>query len=82
VPGRAAREALWRDAGLVRTPEGLERLTGAEHPLVRLVAACALLRTETRGGHCRADHPELDPRLDLHHVVVGARRSPAFERWA
>jgi L-aspartate oxidase len=82
VPDRAAREALWRDAGLVRTPEGLERLASAEHPLVRMVAACGLLRAETRGGHCRADFPERDPSLDLHHAVVGARRSPAFERWS
>jgi L-aspartate oxidase len=80
-PDRATREALWRDAGLVRTSEGLERLTHDAHPLVALVAACGLLRTETRGGHCRADFPERDPALDLHHAVVGARRSPAFERW-
>src|SRR4051794_17296192 len=81
VPDRETREWLWRDAGLVRTPEGLERLLAAEHPLVRLIAECALLRTETRGGHCRADHPERDPALDLHHAVVGARRSPSFEVW-
>ena len=80
-PDREAREALWRDAGLVRSPEGLERLTTAEHPLVRLVAVCALLREETRGGHCRADFPDRDPALDLHHAVVDARRFPAFERW-
>lgn len=81
-PDRPTREALWRDAGLVRTPEGLERLTHAEHPLVRLIAACALLRTETRGGHCRADFPERDPALDLQHAVVDARQLPAFETWA
>jgi L-aspartate oxidase len=80
-PDRATREALWRDAGLVRDPEGLGRLAAVEHPLVRMIAACALLRTETRGGHCRADFPQRDPALDLHHAVVGARRSPRFERW-
>ncbi|MDX6641592.1 MAG: L-aspartate oxidase [Solirubrobacteraceae bacterium] len=82
IPDRAAREALWRDAGLVRSAEGLERLSASDHPLVALIAACALLRTETRGGHCRADFPERAPALDLHHAVVGARRSPAFQRWA
>jgi L-aspartate oxidase len=81
VPDRATREWLWRDAGLVRTPEGLVRLLTADHPLVRLIAECALLRTETRGGHCRADHPERDPALDLHHAVVGMRRYPHFEVW-
>lgn len=81
VPDRATREALWRDAGIVRTPEGLGRLLDSPHPLVGLIAACALLRTETRGGHCRADHPERDPALDAHHAVVGADRVPAFETW-
>jgi L-aspartate oxidase len=81
VPDRETREWLWRDAGLVRDPEGLERLRGADHPLVRLIAECALLRTETRGGHCRSDFPELDPGLDLHHAVVGAINHPHFEVW-
>ena len=66
----------------MRTPDALQRLAASEHPLVAMIAACALLRTETRGGHCRADFPVRDPALDLHHVVVGARRSAAFERWA
>jgi L-aspartate oxidase len=82
VPDRAAREALWRDAGIVRTPEALGRLAAAEHPLIRLIAASALLRAETRGAHCRADLPERDPRLDHHHTVVGPAGTPGFERWA
>ncbi|MEO6496632.1 MAG: FAD-dependent oxidoreductase [Solirubrobacteraceae bacterium] len=81
TPDRAQREALWRDAGLVRDPEGLGRLTTSDHPLVRMIAACALLREETRGGHCRADFPDRDPALDLHHAVVGVRQQPRFERW-
>jgi L-aspartate oxidase len=56
-----------RDAGVVRDAEGLSRLLAlvdeleARHrrcpPLVaaRLVAACALARTESRGGHFRSD---------------------------
>jgi L-aspartate oxidase len=81
VPDRETREWLWRDAGLVRSPEGLERLREAEHPLVRMIADCALLRTETRGGHCRADFPDRDPALDLHHAVVAMRQQTGWEVW-
>ena len=61
---------MWRDAGLVRDREGLERLLDDPHPLARLVARCALQREETRGAHVRRDFPDTDPALDLHHVVV------------
>jgi L-aspartate oxidase len=56
-----------RDVGVVRDRVGLERLLAvvadleAEHgralPLIaaRMVGACALNRTESRGGHYRAD---------------------------
>ena len=81
IPDRETREALWRDAGLVRNAEGLERLTGSTHPLVRLVAACALARTESRGAHCRADFPQRDNGLDLRHAVVGSGGEIAWEQW-
>ncbi|HVP01511.1 MAG TPA: FAD-dependent oxidoreductase [Solirubrobacteraceae bacterium] len=81
LPAAATREALWRDAGIVRTREGLERLLGDPHPLARLVARCALLREETRGAHVRLDFPETDPRLDRMHAVA-RDDEPAFERWA
>jgi L-aspartate oxidase len=69
------RGLMSRHAGVVREAKGLttllleiERLE-AEHgrsaPLVaaRLVAACALARTESRGGHFRADaEPQQTPR--------------------
>jgi L-aspartate oxidase len=59
-----------RDAGVVRSAEGLSRLLdvidsleaahGRAAPLVatRLIAASAFARTENRGGHFRADGVE------------------------
>ena len=71
---------MWRDAGLVRDREGLERLLDDPHPLARLVARCALLREETRGAHIRSDFPETDPELDQHHAVVRDGK-PEFHLW-
>jgi L-aspartate oxidase len=73
VSDGAIRSALWRDAGIVRSADGLSRLLDSPHPLVRLIARCALTRTESRGAHQRADYPERDPALDQRHVVVGAQ---------
>ena len=65
------RTAMSRDAGVVRDAAGLNRLLteidaleaayGQAPALVaaRLVAACAMARTESRGGHFRADATEL-----------------------
>jgi L-aspartate oxidase len=80
MPERSTQEAMWRDAGLVRDREGLERLLDDPHPLARLVARCALEREETRGAHVRRDFPETDPALDLHHVVVRGD-DHALELW-
>jgi L-aspartate oxidase len=78
---RATRHALWTCAGLSRERAGLERLREDPHPLARLVAACALLREESRGAHFRSDHPETDPELDGLHAVVREGQEPAFELW-
>jgi L-aspartate oxidase len=63
------RAAMTRDAGVMRDGAGLRRLLadidaleaahGEALPLVaaRLIAACALARQESRGGHYRADFP-------------------------
>ncbi len=58
--------------GLARALAGLARLEAALPPgaseapnlvtAARLVAAAALARPESRGGHYRADHPAPDPR--------------------
>jgi L-aspartate oxidase len=78
---RATREELWRRAGIERTPEGLRELLGASHPLVRLIARCALTRTESRGAHRRRDYPERDPALDHRHVAVAGGGETSWQMW-
>jgi L-aspartate oxidase len=81
-PARATRTAMWRDAGLERTAEGLERLRDDPHPLARLVAASALAREETRGAHARADFPRTDHALDERHsVLAAAAQAPSRVHW-
>jgi L-aspartate oxidase len=69
----AIRAALWRDAGIVRSADGLNRLLESPHPLARLIARCALTRTESRGAHQRVDYPRRDPALDQRHVVLSGQ---------
>jgi L-aspartate oxidase len=78
---RASREALWRHAGLERDGPGLRELTLDPHPLVRLIARCALARTESRGAHQRRDFPDTDPRFDGAHVTIGADPDPVLQDW-
>lgn len=80
-PSPESRQALWEHGGLERDAEGLDRLTHDEHPLVRLIARCALARQESRGAHQRRDFPALDHRLDEHHVVVSTKGGAGLERW-
>ena len=79
-PSDKSRAALWRYAGLERDGEGLERLTGDPHPLVRLIAHAALKREESRGAHQRREFPEVDHALDGYHVVVG-KQHHTLQRW-
>ncbi len=78
----STRAALWRDAGIVRSGEGLDRLLEDPHPLARLIARCAIERTESRGAHRRLDHPERDPSLDHRHVVVSHEDAVGWQTWA
>ncbi|HEV3319099.1 MAG TPA: FAD-dependent oxidoreductase [Solirubrobacteraceae bacterium] len=77
----ATRAALWRDAGIERTGEGLRLLLKDPHPLARLIARCALAREESRGAHLRVDHPERDPALDHRHAVVAGEEEVSWETW-
>ena len=77
----SSREALWRDAGLERDETGLLELAADPHPLVRLIAQCALARTESRGAHQRRDFPDRDSRFDAEHVTIGAGREPVLQHW-
>ena len=79
--GRETRAALWRDAGVVRSGAGLERLLGELHVLVRLIARSALVREESRGAHWRSDHPETDPALEHRHIVVRGDEELGWETW-
>jgi len=77
----ALRETLWRDAGLIRSADGLRRLLAAPHPLVHLIAASALSREESRGVHFRSDFPVESADL-AGHLVVQPGREPELERWS
>jgi L-aspartate oxidase len=81
VADASTRAALWRDAGIVRSREGLGRVLQDPHPLARLIARSALAREETRGAHMRSDFPQRDPALDRRHVVLGSEQEIAWERW-
>ncbi len=76
-----SREALWRHAGLVREGAALAELEQDPHPLVRLIAAAALAREESRGSHQRLDFPSRDARLDHRHVVLPADGPRAIAEW-
>ncbi len=76
-----AREQMWCDVGLTRDADGLARQTTSPIPLARLVAASALARQESRGGHYRSDFPELDPTLDGRHAIIAGEAGPVLEAW-
>lgn len=86
------RHAMSRDAGVIRDAEGLSRLLGligaleATHgrcaPLMaaQLIAATALARRESRGGHYRSD--VTDAQLPARTFVTLDQIGPASLRFA
>ena len=86
---RQLRQAMSRDAGVVRDAPGLTRLIGvidaleAAHgqalPLVtaRLVAEQALARQESRGAQYRSDFPDLSPLAERRHRILARQPAPA-----
>ncbi|HEY7456778.1 MAG TPA: FAD-dependent oxidoreductase [Solirubrobacterales bacterium] len=80
-PTEATRGAVWRLAGPLRRPRQLRELRGDPYPLAAAIATCALERTESRGGHLRADFPDLDPELDGVHIVLDPDGTTRTETW-
>jgi L-aspartate oxidase len=80
-PTGATRDAVWRLAGPLRDPDELAELRADSYPLAATVAASALERPESRGGHLRRDRREPDPALDGIHLIVGADGGVRRERW-
>jgi L-aspartate oxidase len=76
-----AEAGLWRDAGLIRSAQGLARLLYSPHALVREIAACGLAREESRGVHFREDFPVESEELGG-HLVVRPDLEPVLERWS
>ncbi|HKD95465.1 MAG TPA: FAD-binding protein, partial [Gaiellaceae bacterium] len=72
--------ALWHDAGLIRSADGLERLAGSQHPLVREIATCGLAREESRGVHFREDFP-IESEALAGHLVIRPGADPVLEQW-
>jgi L-aspartate oxidase len=79
--GSSPGDALWLDAGLIRNAAGLRPLLDFPHPLVPLIAACALAREESRGVHFRDDFP-IESEALAGHLVVYPGREPELETWS
>jgi L-aspartate oxidase len=80
-PSRGTREAVWRLAGPLRDPRRLMELRDDPYPLAAAIAAAALERRESRGGHLRTDRPGIDPGLDGVHIVLGPDGEIRREEW-
>ncbi len=81
LAGAPDGSALWHDAGLIRSAEGLGRLLKSPHPLVREIAACGLAREESRGVHFREDFP-VESEAFAGHFVVRPGAGPELEPWS
>lgn len=80
------RQLMWDRAGLIRTGDGLwnarnsiiemepilSRTIAGRHAaeLAMLIVLASLRRSESRGGHYRADYPEEDPKQAMRTLVA------------
>ena len=84
-PARVAstelREQVWREAGVIRDPDGLADLTVSPDPVAALVARFALARNESRGVHYRIDAPAAKPAFEG-HFVLKLGKDLVLEHWA
>jgi aspartate oxidase len=84
-PARVAstelREQVWREAGVIRDPDGLADLATSPDPVAALVARFALARHESRGVHYRIDAPSADPAFEGHFVLKPGK-DLVLEHWA
>jgi L-aspartate oxidase len=84
-PARVAsaelREQVWREAGVIRNPDGLTDLAANADPVASLVARFALARKESRGVHYRIDAPAKDPAFEGHFVLRPGHEL-VLEHWA
>ena len=92
----ALRRVMWERVSLRRDVAGLReaqrelRQLAASGPVdhetgnmlvaAQLIAAAALSREESRGGHYRTDYPELDHQLDGVHTLVSGSSTAAPTR--
>jgi L-aspartate oxidase len=81
APAENPGSALWHDAGLIRNAGRLAELLDFRHPLVPLIAGCALAREESRGVHFRDDFPVESEAL-AGHFAVHPGRAPELETWS
>jgi L-aspartate oxidase len=75
------REQVWREAGVIRDPDGLTDLAGSPDPVAALVARFALARHESRGVHYRIDATAADPAYEGHFVLKPGK-DLVLEHWA
>jgi L-aspartate oxidase len=75
------REALRRIATLEDTAEHVTRAFLNMTTSATLVAASALKRTESRGGHFRTDFPDTDPKWE-HHTIMTLEEAHAIRAGA
>jgi L-aspartate oxidase len=80
-PSEATRDAVWRLAGPLREPQKLSELREDPYPLAAAIAASAMERRESRGGHLRIDFPEIDEDLDGVHLILSPTGGLRCQAW-